>query len=253
MRPAQRLAVVVPAYDEAPHIARVLDGMPRAVDHVVVVDDASLDGTGAIAGAHPDPRVDVVRHEVNRGVGAAIATGYAVAFAAGADVVVVMAGDGQMDPDDLDRVVAPVRRGEADYVTGDRLAHPALRTSMPWTRRLGNRALTALTRWATGLDVGDAQCGFTALSASGAGRLDLADVWPRYGYPNDLLVRATRAGLRWRRVVVRPVYGDEVSGVRPWDALFVVPFAIARALVRSRRRRVPASPGGVRGAVRSRG
>lgn len=230
------MAVVVPAYDEAPRVGRVLAGIPRWVDDVVVVDDASRDGTADVARSSSDPRVDVLRHPRRRGVGAAIATGYAHAFGRGADVVVVMAGDGQMDPADLPALVAPVVRHAADYVTGDRLSHVEL-PRMPRLRRIGNRCLTRLTRWVTGLDVGDAQCGFTALSARGARRLDLDGLWPGYGYPNDLLAQAGAAGLRVARVVVRPIYGDERSGVRIWHAVVVIPFVLLRRVWLERRRR----------------
>src|SRR5690348_14600761 len=105
--------------------------MPAFVDHVIVVDDASRDATGREAARPGDPRVEVIRHPDNRGVGAAIVTGYRRARAMGADVAAVMAGDGQMDPDDLAAVALPVVRGEVDYVKGDRLAYPGVFRAMP--------------------------------------------------------------------------------------------------------------------------
>src|SRR4051812_42658085 len=117
-----RVVVVVPAYREAPRIARVLRTMPTAVDEIIVVDDASDDGTADAARAVGDPRVVVVIHRKNQGVGAAIVTGYKEALTrtqAPCDAFVVMAGDGQMDPDDLPALVLPVARGEAGYVKGD--------------------------------------------------------------------------------------------------------------------------------------
>src|SRR5271169_3719843 len=105
--------------------------MPAFVDHVVIVDDASGDRTAAEAARPADPRVEVIRHPDNRGVGAAIVTGYRRARARGAHVAVVMAGDGQMHPDDLATVALPVATGHADYVKGNRLAHPGVLRSMP--------------------------------------------------------------------------------------------------------------------------
>lgn len=230
-----RVAVVVPAFDEARLIDRTLARVPAFVDLVVVVDDASRDDTAARARACGDARVVVVTHALNRGVGAAIASGYDAAFRAGADVAVVMAGDAQMDPADLPALLAPVLRGEADYAKGDRLSHPQARTAMPRARYVGNHVLSALTRMATGLPIRDAQCGYTALSRAGAGRLALAALWPRYGYPNDLLGRAAAAGLRVRDVTVRPVYADETSGIGLRHALFVVPFVLARVVARRAR------------------
>lgn len=229
------MAVVVPAHNEARFIVRTLQGVPHYVDHVIVVDDASTDGTAPAAAERGDRRLVLLRHDQNRGVGAAITTGYRTALRLRADVVVVMAGDAQMDPADLPRLVAPVISGQADYVKGDRLSYPAARAHMPLPRWVANHVLTLLTCWATGLCVRDSQCGYTALSlrALRAGAvLPLDRLWPRYGYPNDLLGWLASAGLRIRDVVVRPVYGEERSGVRLRDALVTVPFVILRLAMR---------------------
>lgn len=226
------VAVVVPAYNEAPLIARTLTAIPAFVALVVVVDDASSDGTAEIAEAIADPRVTVVRHPENRGVGAAIVTGYRTAFARGAAVCAVMAGDAQMDPSDLRSVVTPVVRGEADYVKGDRLSFPRARGRMPPARFLGNRVLSFFTKLATGLAIHDSQCGYTALSAPAAARLPLDRLWPRYGYPNDLLGMLAEQKLSVQEVLVRPIYADEVSGVGFRHALFVIPFVLVRVLGR---------------------
>ncbi len=228
----KRVAVVVPAFDEADRIARVIRGIPAWVDAVFVVDDASRDGTSAIANTLADSRVTVATHPENRGVGAAIVTGYRLALAVRADVIAVMAGDDQMDPHDLGRVVSPVTLDHADYVKGNRFMHPA-RRHMPFERRLAGSALALLTRAATGLDIDDSQCGFTALSAAMAARLPLEKLWPRYGYPNDLLGLLAAAGARVVEVPVRPVYAGERSGVRPWHALVVIGI-VARGYLRAR-------------------
>ncbi len=230
-----RVAVVGPARNEARLIGRTLAGMPSWIDRIVVVDDASTDETSAIARGVADPRVSVVRHEANRGVGAAIGTGYRTAFEdrlGRADVAVVMAGDAQMDPRDLPTLLGPVVRGELDYAKGNRLAHPEVARRMPAMRLVGNHALSALTRLVTGLGVHDSQCGYTAITRSAAMRAGLDRLWPRYGYPNDLLGRLALAGLRVGDVVVRPVYADERSGIGLRHALFVVPWVLARVLAR---------------------
>ena len=227
-----RIAVVIPAYDEARLIRRTLASIPEVAHHVVVVDDASNDETAARVESVADERVELVRHLVNRGVGAAIATGYRRAFAAGADITAVMGADAQMDPRDLDTLLAPIARGEADYVKGDRLSHPEAFARMPLGRWIGNHALTGLTRLATGLDVTDSQCGYTALSREGWERLELEHLWPRYGYPNDLLSRAALADLRVRDVTVRPVYADERSGIRPHHIVTAFPYVLARGFYR---------------------
>jgi glycosyltransferase involved in cell wall biosynthesis len=227
-----RVAVVVPAHDESLLIARTLRSIPYCVDHVVVVDDASSDDTVARARAVHDERIELLRHTVNRGVGAAITTGYRRAFEAGADVAAVMAGDGQMDPRDLIAVLSPAVRDEADYVKGDRLSHAEAFARMPFARWLGNHALSSLTSAATGLVIRDSQCGYTALRRSAADAIELESMWARYGYPNDLLSRLAVARLRVHEVTVRPVYGDERSGIRPQHLLTSFPYVIGLGLAR---------------------
>jgi glycosyltransferase involved in cell wall biosynthesis len=235
VRDGQRIAVVVPAYDEERLIADTLRSIPAFVDDVIVVDDGSSDATAERALAGGDRRVRVLRHEENRGVGAALISGYTAAFSAGADAVAVMAGDGQMDPRDLPALLSPVLSGRADYAKGDRLADPELRGRMPLLRRLGNRALSLLTRLCLGASLSDSQCGYTVLSRRAHERVRLEALWPRYGYPNDLLGRLLSAGMRVVDVPVRAVYGSEVSGVGLRHALFVVPFVIVRAALRGGR------------------
>jgi glycosyltransferase involved in cell wall biosynthesis len=227
-----QIAVVVPAYNEVLHIAAVLRAIPWFVDRVIVVDDGSADGTAEAACAVRDARVHVLSHVRNRGVGAALKTGYRAAFDAGADVVAVMAGDGQMHPDDLLALLGPIVRGEADYVKGDRLSHPEARARMPRMRFIGNHLLSALTRVCTSSRVRDSQCGYTALGRSALAHLPLASVWEGYGYPNDMLgwLFANRAQVR--DIVVRPIYGLERSGIGLRHALFVIPFVLARIVLR---------------------
>ena len=227
-----KVAVVVPCFREARLIERTLAGMPAFVDLIVVVDDASDDGTSAVVLGAGDPRVELVVHAQNRGVGAAIVSGYRAALAADCDVLVVMAGDAQMAPEDLVRVVEPVALGHASYVKGNRFRH-ARRSDMPLARRIAGRILAVATRLATGLVVDDCQCGYTAISRTAALGLPLDDLWPRFGYPNDLLGMLAARALSVVEVPVRPVYGDERSGVRAWHALSIL-LLIARRYVRER-------------------
>jgi glycosyltransferase involved in cell wall biosynthesis len=218
------VVVVVPAYGEAPRIGRVLASMPALVDRVIVVDDASRDDTALCARRTSDPRVEVLVHPVNRGVGAAIVTGYERALAltrSPRDAFVVMAGDGQMDPGDLPALLAPIARGEADYVNGNRFMDPDVARIMPVGRRLGGLAFSWLTARATGLDISDSQCGYTALGRAACARLDLGALWPRFGYPNDLLGQLAARRMRVAEVPVRPIYADEQSKLRPWHLVTI--------------------------------
>ncbi len=227
-----RIAVVLPSYNEARWIGETVSTMPAFVDEIVVVDDASQDDTGDRATQAGGARVTVVRHAENRGVGAAIASGYEAARARGATVVAVMGGDGQMHPDDLEGVVFPVIEGRFDYVKGNRLRHADALGTMPLARLAAGHVLGLLTGVAIGHPgLSDSQCGYTAISSRALGALDLASLWPRYGYPNDLLAMVARAGLSIGEVQVRPVYRGEASGVRPWHAGTVL-FLLARAAFR---------------------
>ncbi|HEY3498411.1 MAG TPA: glycosyltransferase family 2 protein [Polyangiaceae bacterium] len=223
-----RVAVIVPAYCEERLVGRMLARVPSGVDRIYVVDDASPDATSDAVRNAGDPRVVCLRHVENRGVGAAIVTGYRAALRDGHDVLVVMAADDQMHPDDLAPLVRAVLAG-ADYAKGNRFVHAEARR-MPLARRTAGRVLSWATRRATGLAVSDSQCGYTALSARAARALPLGELWPRYGYPNDLLGMLAARGFRVVDVAVRPVYADEKSGVRPWHALSVLGVVLRRYL-----------------------
>jgi glycosyltransferase involved in cell wall biosynthesis len=168
------------------------------------------------ARAGGDPRVEVVAHERNLGVGAAIVTGYRRALADAVDVVCVMAADNQMDPADLETLVAPVARGELDYAKANRLFTGQAWELIPRTRYLGNAVLSLLTKIASGYwHIADSQSGYTALSHRMLALLDLDRVYTGYGFPNDLLVHLNVWNARVRDFPSRPVYGvGERSGIR---------------------------------------
>jgi glycosyltransferase involved in cell wall biosynthesis len=212
----KRVAVVVPAYDEALLVAETIRGIPDFVDLVVVVDDCSTDDTAEQARATGDQRLEVLRHEENRGVGAAIATGYARCRDLGVDVTCVMAADNQMDPDELASLVGPVARGEVEYAKANRLVSGEAWTLIPRSRYLGNAVLSLLTKIASGYwHVADSQAGYTAVSITALRRLDLDRLYRGYGFPNDMLVHLNIQNARVRDVPSRPIYGvGERSGIR---------------------------------------
>lgn len=217
--PVGKTIVVVPAFEEEARIGRVVATMPAFVEHVLVVDDCSRDRTAEAARAAGDPRVEVLRHAHNRGVGAAIVTGYRRAMELSSrdrDAFVVMAGDGQMDPADLPALVRPITSGEAGYVKGERFSAADVREVMPVARRLGGEVLSRLTSRAIGVPITDSQCGYTALARAACAKLDLASLYPRYGYPNDLLGQLAARGVVIREVPVRPIYAGEESKLRAW-------------------------------------
>jgi len=204
----------VPAHDEEQLIASTLAAIPSFVDRIYVVDDASRDGTAEKAAG--DPRVQLIRHERNRGVGAAIVTGYQQAIADRVAVTCVMAADNQMAPEDLEPIARPVVDGDADYAKANRLVSGEAWQLIPHARYLGNAMLSLLTKIASGYwHVADSQSGFTAVSLGTLQRLDLDRIYPRYGFPNDMLVHLNVIEARVRDVPSRPVYNvGEQSGIR---------------------------------------
>jgi glycosyltransferase involved in cell wall biosynthesis len=221
MLEGRRVYVVIPAYNEEKLIGKVLDTMPEWVDRMIAVDDASTDETPRIlcaAEARLGKRLRIVRHERNRGVGAAIISGYEAALEEleGKDMVAVMAGDAQMDPADLPRLLAPLMKDQADYTKGNRLFTGEAWRIIPRHRYLGNAALSFATKIASGYwHVADSQSGYAAITAETLSVLELRRLYPRYGFPNHLLVELNIYDFRVRDVTMRPVYDvGEVSGIR---------------------------------------
>lgn len=239
------MAVVIPAHNEARLLPVTLAGLPAFVDHVIVVDDGSSDATSHVARRYGPWAMEVIRHPRNRGVGGAIVTGYRRALAVGADAAVVVGADAQMAPEEMPSLLDPIADGEAEYVKGDRLGHPAVRRRMPPIRYLGNHALTWLTRWATGYrHIRDSQCGYTAISGEALARLPFEALYRRYGFPNDLLARLAEMDARVVDRPVTPIYGDETSGIRITRVAGPILWLLLRARLRRAQLRLlrPALP-----------
>ncbi len=218
----KRIAVVVPCHNEETQIERVLDTMPEIVDSVYVVDDDSDDMTVDVVRSYIDRKkgdvnIHLISLEVNEGVGGAIAAGYKAARDEEFDVAVVMAGDGQMCPSDLPRVLDPVVEGRADYSKGNRLFTGDAWNMIPRVRYLGNSMLSLLTKIASGYwHVADSQSGYTAINLVALKTIDWDQMFKRYGQPNDLLVRLNIYNFRVIDVTIKPVYGvGEKSGIKP--------------------------------------
>ena len=216
MLEGKRVAVVVPAHNEEKLIAETIRGIPQFVDRIYVVDDRSSDGTVEAVRMLADPRVVLLEHERNLGVGAAIITGYKRAMEERIDVTAVMAADAQMDPADLETLVAPVARREVDYAKANRLFTGQAWEVIPRYRYLGNAVLSLLTKIASGYwHIADSQSGYTAISLRYLDLVDLERIYKRYGFPNDLLVHLNVWNARVRDYPSRPIYGvGERSGIR---------------------------------------
>ncbi|HQL98891.1 MAG TPA: glycosyltransferase family 2 protein [Smithella sp.] len=252
------IAVVVPAYNEAKQIDRVLRTMPHFVDRIIVVNDCSTDNTAdvvlsyikedraigkvitqahakteenqydraerllkekqqddmrhyipsEIANTYPDTdRVILINHLKNGGVGAAIARGYKWCLDHKIDCTAVMAGDGQMDPSELEKICKPVLSEDIDYVKGNRLIHGSARLIIPKIRFFGNSMLSILTKIASGYwHVSDTQSGYTAISLAALNAIKIHDIYREYGMPNDMLVKLNIAFCTIKEIKIKPVY-----------------------------------------------
>nr|WP_297424194.1 glycosyltransferase family 2 protein [uncultured Actinotalea sp.] len=209
------VTAVVPAYREERMIARVITTMPDVVDHIVVVDDCSPDDTSGAALAVGDPRVHVVRHETNQGVGGAIITGHRRAMELGSDINVVMAGDAQMDPAYLPDLLVEVTDQGYGFAKANRFFAPESFSGMPRHRVFGNIVLSFLTKLASGYwHLFDPQNGYTAVRTSVLRRIPLDSVARRYSFENDLLIHLNILQVPAVDVPIPAVYGDEVSSIR---------------------------------------
>lgn len=215
MYEGRRIAAVVPAHNESAHIATVITTMPDLVDHIVVVDDASSDDTAAVARATGDPRLVVIRHEVNTGVGGAIITAHRKAMELGSDINVVFAGDAQMDPAYLTSLLDPIVHDGYGFTKANRFYSSDSFAAMPRHRIFGNIVLSLMNKMSSGYwNLFDPQNGYTAITTETLARLDLNRIRTRYEFENDLLINLNILGVRARDVPVPAIYGEEVSGIK---------------------------------------
>lgn len=212
------ICVAVPAHNEETQISKVISTMPDYVDTIVVIDDASNDQTVSVVKSEMETnnKLHLITHPTNQGVGGAIASGYKWARDRGMDVTAVMAGDGQMDPDDLARIIDPVVNGEVDYSKGNRLFFGDAWNMIPHYRYLGNSFLSLTTKIASGYwHLADSQSGYTAISLNALKRIDPDTIYKYYGMPNDLLIKLNQHEFNVCDVNIKPVYNvGERSGIR---------------------------------------
>ncbi len=224
MYKGKTVGVVVPCHNEEHLIGKVIETMPGFVDRIFVVDDVSTDGTVEVVAGYvaKDPeRIRLIEHERNGGVGRAIVTGYQAAREERIDLTAVMAGDAQMDPEDLPALLDPVAEGECEYSKGNRLFTGDAWNIIPRVRYLGNSALSLMTKIASGFwHVADSQTGYTVIALEALDVIDLEHLYPRYGFPNDLLVELNIFNFRVHDIPIKPVYNvGERSGIRLWKVI----------------------------------
>ncbi len=211
-----KIHVVIPAYKVERHILDLLKRVGPEVEKIWVVDDACPNGSGAlVAKKSKDKRVSVIHHEINKGVGGAVVTGYKAAFAAGADVIVKMDGDGQMFPEDLPKLVKPILLGEADYTKGNRFDSLDQLYLMPRVRIVGNAVLSLWSKLSSGYwSITDPTNGYTAIHRAALERIDLDKLSERYFFESDMLFRLNLATAVVEDVPLPARYADEKSNLK---------------------------------------
>ena len=225
-----KIAVVIPAFEESCHIEKTVRDVPEYVDQIIVIDDGSRDDTADIVARIRTETVELIQHKRNQGVGAAIVTGYQHALRLPVDAVVVIGADGQMDPSEMSTILDPIIDEGVDYVKGDRFGHPDVLNRMPLIRLLGSIILTRATRWATGYpNLRDSQCGYTAICADTLRRLPLDTLYPRYGFPNDLLIKLALIDSQISQRTVTPIYGQNTSKMRITRVVFPLGYLLVKA------------------------
>ncbi len=224
-----RVAVVIPSYRVSRSILRVISTIGPEVARIYVVDDACPERSGDIVREQcADPRVVVLTHPENRGVGGAMVTGYAAALEAGADIVVKIDGDGQMDPALIPLFVRPLIGGDADYVKGNRFYDIAFLQGMPRLRLIGNALLSLVSKISSGYwNIMDPTNGYTAIGRAALAALPLGKLDPRYFFESDMLFRLYTVRAVVRDVPMRAQYADESSNLSVARVLLEFPVKYA--------------------------
>lgn len=227
-----KIVVVIPCYKVKKTIINVIKKIPPLVDLIVVVDDKSPDNTYSVVKDLKDPRVILALHKVNRGVGGAMKTGYAIALQKGAEFIVKVDGDDQMDIAFLEKLIEPVISRQADYSKGNRFLHPKELTRMPLIRRIGNLGLTFLTKAASGYwNLFDPTNGYTAISARILRELDPKNISDNYFFETSMLCELRKNNAVVKDVAIPAIYKGEGSSLSITRQLVIFPVNLIRRTI----------------------
>jgi len=226
------ICTVIPAYNEATQICKVINTMPTFVDRIIIIDDSSTDNTVQVITElqKKESKIVLLCHQTNKGVGGAMRTGYKYARDEGFDIAVRMDGDGQMDPNEMEALVDPIAKGEADYTKGNRLFTGEAYYKIPKVRYFGNAFLSLWTKIASGYwHVADSQSGYTAINRRALQTIDWDQMYQWYGQPNDVLVRLNVHNFRVKDIPVEPIYNiGEKSGIKIRKVIFTISWMLIK-------------------------
>lgn len=223
-----KICTVVPAFNEEEHILKVIHSIPSFIDQIIVIDDKSSDNTYKLAANGNDPRIISIKHEINQGVGGAIITGHKKAIELGHDISVVMAGDAQMDPKYLPKLLDPLIDEGYHYSKGNRFMRKESLKGMPRLRIIGNMILTFLTKLSSGYwNIFDPQNGYTAIKLNVFDEIDMEELAKRYEFENSMLLHLNIGNFRVKDISIPALYGDERSKIKlykfiPRTSLFLL-------------------------------
>lgn len=229
----KKIVVVIPSYKVSTHIAKVIQDLPNFIAHTIVVDDECPHGSGKIAESFNNPKVTVIFHEKNQGVGGAVITGYKKALELDADIIVKIDGDGQMDPKYIENLIKPILDAKADYTKGNRFKDFKALKSMPKIRLFGNSALSFLVKAASGYwNVMDPTNGYTAISKKAVEGLNLDIISKRYFFESDMLINLNIENIVVKDISIPANYGDEKSSLRISKILYEFPPKILKGFMK---------------------
>ena len=226
------IAVVIPCYNVEKQIKDVISSIPEYVDYIIAVNDCSPDGTqGVLENLQSvEPRLTVLRHDVNKGVGGAMITGFQTCVERNIDIVVKIDGDGQMDPAMMPKLINAVTDGKYDFAKGDRVRNRKMLEKMPAVRRFGNLSLTFLTRIASGYwKLSDPTNGYLCITLPTLQALDMQRLSSRFFFESSLIIELYYTGARIKDVQMPAIYGNEKSNLSIWKILLTFPPKLLKA------------------------
>jgi len=228
-----KIFVVIPAHNEANFIKDVIKKVPERVEQIIVVDDCSGDGTSDVVSSLEDDRVRLIKHKINTGVGGAMVSGYKYSLEAGADIIVKIDGDGQMDPKQIPKIVGPIIKGQADYCKGFRFHETGNLKQMPAVRLIGNIGLSFLTKIASGYwNIFDPTSGYTAIHREALSRLKMDNLNKGYFFETDMLIGLYKIQAVVKDVEIANKYGDEESQLNPLHISLTFPWLLIKATLK---------------------
>jgi len=228
-----KVAIIVPAFNEEELIKTTIQGIPKWVEKIIVIDDASTDNTYNVIKNEMEgnPKIMPIHHYKNRGVGGAIKSGLAEFINSDCNIMAIMAGDNQMDPDYLEALIDPIIKKKTDITKGNRLKKENWKGMSKW-RLLGNFLLTFMTRISTGFwKISDPQNGYVAASKEAICKMKINELYEGYCFENDFMLKARMARLEMINVDIPARYGQEKSGIKNFEFILKTSLFLLRAYI----------------------